>query len=665
VPRLERLEDRTLLNATPTKFVVPIGQSPNGTTTFATLAAAIAAATNNDVIQIEPGSAPGDISGTQAVPDLTIQGDVAMAGSLAGVPAFQVSALYTVPGGGSLALSNVNAGLTGSGSLTFVGSGDISSSTIAHVSSSAAVGVFFSAGANTSVNSVTNTTFDQQGGTGAPLNLVRVDISSTNPNSNTFTLDTFVANAGTGAGSLLLYNSPFQSPSVAVTDRISNNTFVANQGAGLGSLFLDQAVCTGLTVQGNTFVGADTTGSHTAIRLDPSPSGVAAGASILNNVINMTGLDSFGIFIPGSGSSGGSNTFTVNNNQISTGGTTNLGIGLLIFQGTSAAVTVTAQGNDVHNNQTGVQVDYNGAGPVPIIDLGGGGTSAGGNNFRGTPAAGVASGAVIVGNASTNPAAPATISAEHNIFSGAPNVSNFGLNVTIDTANPLTGNAAFVQVLYQGLLGRTGDLSNPADAGFWASALDAGALSQADVAQGVALSTEALDRFINGLYLRLLRRDAEAGGQAFWLGLLRGGGTLEQVIAGIAGSAEYQGMNSPDLPFVGSLYFNLLGRDGSAGEAQFWAGQLPALGAAGVAEGFVDSAEFRTAVVQQLYGAPSALTTLGQARAVFSLFPNLLHRRGDSAVADPTGVSGWVNSGLSLGTIQLAFLSGPEFFSNG
>jgi hypothetical protein len=653
-PQLEPLEDRTLLNATPTKLVVPIDQSPNGTTTFATLAAAMAAATNNDVIQIEPGSAPGDVSGTQAVTNLTIQGDLAAAGSLTGIPAFQVSAPYTVPGGSSLTLSNVNAGLVGSGTFTFVGSGNISSSTIADLTSSATTGAFFNQGANTSVNSVTNTTFAQEGGTGAPLTLVQVNISSTNPNSNTFTLDTFVANASTTGGRLLFYNSPFSSPSVAVTDRISNNTFVANPGANLVTLFQDQAVCTGLTVQGNTFV----TSSRTAISLNPFTNGVAASASILNNVINTTGLAPVGIDVAVGGSSGSSGSFTINNNQISTSGTANGGTGLLITQ-TSAgvAITVTAQGNDFHNNQTGVRVSYNGTGPSPTIDLGGGGTSAGGNNFRGTPA----TGAIIA--TGTNPAAAATINARNDIFSGAPNVSTGGLpNVTIDTANPLTGNAAFVQVLYQDLLGRTGDLNSSSDAGAWVNALNAGTLNQAGVARDVALSTEALDRLVNGLYLRLLRRNAAAGELPEWVGFLQNGGTIEQVIVEIVSSPEDAGLNGSGQFFVQSLYRNLLGRVGSASEVQGWLNVLPALGTAGVAEGFVTSPEFRTAVVVQLYGPPSALTTLGQAQAVFSLFPNLLHRGAGPTAAE---VSGWVNSGLSLGAIELGFLSSPEFFSNG
>jgi hypothetical protein len=448
-----------------------------------------------------------------------------------------------------------------------------------------------------------------------------------------------------------------------VTDKISNNTFVASQGADLAELFLDLAVCTGLTVQGNTFVETDTSRDSTAaIYLNPDPTGVAASASIRNNVINMTGQTPIGIFITGAGTPGASNTFTINNNLISTGGTANGGTGLSINQGTAGdAVTVRAQGNDFHNNQIGIAVAYNATGPSPTIDLGGGGTSTGSNNFRRTPAASTTAGAIIA--TGTNPAAAATINAQKDIFSGTPNVSANGLaNVSIVTTSPLTGNTAFVQIVYQDLLGRTGNLSSNSDAGGWVSALNAGTLNQASVAQGIALSTEALDRSVTGLYVRLLHRNADAGGLARWVALLQKGGTIEQVIVGIVSSPEYASRNGSGLSFVQSLYLNLLGRVGSGSEVQGWVNALPTLGTAGVVERFVTSMEFRTDGVLQLYGAPSALTTLGQAQAVFSLAPNLLHRPGTPTA---TEVSDWVSSGLSLEAIELGFLSSSEFFSNG
>src|SRR6266436_6686719 len=57
---LEALESRTLLN---NRFVVPVGVPVDNVNTFATLQAALTTATVNagDVIQIEPGSSPGNI----------------------------------------------------------------------------------------------------------------------------------------------------------------------------------------------------------------------------------------------------------------------------------------------------------------------------------------------------------------------------------------------------------------------------------------------------------------------------------------------------------------------------------------------------------------------------------------------------------------------------
>src|SRR5262245_8366684 len=76
--QVEALEERVVLN---NRFVVPAGLPVNNSSNFATLQAALTTPglAAGDVIQIEPGSTPGQITGAAlkmpAVANLTIQGD--------------------------------------------------------------------------------------------------------------------------------------------------------------------------------------------------------------------------------------------------------------------------------------------------------------------------------------------------------------------------------------------------------------------------------------------------------------------------------------------------------------------------------------------------------------------------------------------------------------
>src|SRR5262249_15181963 len=113
--RVEELEGRIALN---NRFVVPAGFA-DGVTNFATLSAALS--TNGlvagDIIQIEPGSNPGDVATNPAaaqVSNLTIQGDPAA--GLTAIPGFTISGAFNVAGGQTgFALKGVNVRLIGSG----------------------------------------------------------------------------------------------------------------------------------------------------------------------------------------------------------------------------------------------------------------------------------------------------------------------------------------------------------------------------------------------------------------------------------------------------------------------------------------------------------------------------------------------------------------------
>jgi hypothetical protein len=202
----------------------------------------------------------------------------------------------------------------------------------------------------------------------------------------------------------------------------------------------------------------------------------------------------------------------------------------------------------------------------------------------------------------------------------------------------------------------------------WVNALPA--LGTAGVATGILRSPEADARLVDALYLKILGRAADPAGETGWVNLLEQGASEEQVAAAFLSSPEFAARAamlatapaSPNLDrtYIDALYAVLLGRTASAGEIGGWLGVLPALGRSGVAKAFMGSVEFRGDVIGSLYfsSAPMQLVPLA------GIAPNLLHR---TAAASAAETAGWVNSGMDILSIEVAFagLSGGEFFNDG
>lgn len=73
--------------------------------------------------------------------------------------------------------------------------------------------------------------------------------------------------------------------------------------------------------------------------------------------------------------------------------------------------------------------------------------------------------------------------------------------------------------------------------------------------------------WVKSLYLKYMGRAADAGGLNGYINFLAGSGTIEQVIDGLVGSAEYfarHGNNNTQ--FVQGLYHDILGRSASNAE---------------------------------------------------------------------------------------------------
>jgi probable HAF family extracellular repeat protein len=205
----------------------------------------------------------------------------------------------------------------------------------------------------------------------------------------------------------------------------------------------------------------------------------------------------------------------------------------------------------------------------------------------------------------------------------------------------LTGNERFVEALYLADLGRTGDVHNTSDAGYWVNLLSGGALDQAAVAAGVLHSHEGQTHLVTTWYQTYLGRQPVNGEEQYWVSQLAQGKTDEQVLSGILGSDEFFNRTGTAEGYVQGLYQQLLNRSGNAAEVAYWVNQLPQLGRQGVAQGFLEASEFRADQIEGYYNA-------------------LLHRPDDLS-----GLNFWLSSNLDINADRLGFEGSAEFYSNG
>jgi hypothetical protein len=546
-----------------------------------------------------------------------------------------------------LTLGNLNIGLGGSGALTFNANGAIAKSIITDVNSSATQAITF----NGTTDSLTSSTVINDGATVGELLLVTPGASGTN---NLISENTFVANGKTNF--LVGYMPP---AATTAKDQVMNNAFIGNKGTSIQQMVFVTGPLSGLTIQGNAFSDPD----NGVIAIDVG-GGATQSTQIIGNVINLTGASStFGIAVFG-GTANTTTTAVIANNVVNTN---NAGEGLVFDLGATATSVLDAQvqGNDLHNNLIGFFVPASTTGStasVAGIDLGGGSQgSLGGNNFRGFTAPATASAAAILISNAQSSTLTGALSAKLNSFATGVTPSTVvfatGSGATISVTSPLSANAAFVDALYNDFLGRAGNTSSNTDAGNWINLLNSGAATIASVANSIIGSAESLSRVVNGLYLKLLNRNADSGGLSNFVAMLQKGTSLEQVIAALMTSAEYDTRYGSRGAFVQSLFQVLLGRTGSGSEVAAWENNVSMLGRTAVINLFLQSSEFRTDVVRALFGftpAPFA--------SVASLFPNLLHRTSPPTAAD---VNAFVNSGLSIGGVVQAIASSNEFFQNG
>ncbi|HEV3447805.1 MAG TPA: hypothetical protein VG099_24425, partial [Gemmataceae bacterium] len=223
------------------------------------------------------------------------------------------------------------------------------------------------------------------------------------------------------------------------------------------------------------------------------------------------------------------------------------------------------------------------------------------------------------------------------------NTSEFSAAIPV-----LTANQRFVRALFLDELGRSGDLSNPNDAGAWVNALTNNTLTPAGVASGLEHAPEARTHLVTGWFQTYLGRLPANGEEQGLVTMLLQGQTEEQVLSRILGSQEFFNhaqtliaSGTPQERLVQALYQLLLKRTGSPGEVAGWIKVLPQLGAQGMALDFLTSSEFRINLFTSYYNT-------------------LLHRAPDTI-----GLLNWILSNLDADTVRLGFESSAEFFANG
>lgn len=185
--------------------------------------------------------------------------------------------------------------------------------------------------------------------------------------------------------------------------------------------------------------------------------------------------------------------------------------------------------------------------------------------------------------------------------------------------------------LYEGILGRDADQGG---AQSFTGLVEAGT-SLTDIANAFLNSAEfggaAIEASIDSLYTSLLGRGADGAGSDSWEAIIANGGSLADVAAGIAGSAEAQELDQSNDDFVRELYTNALGRPADDAGLDAWVNQLFNGTSRGeVAAGIVGSAE--------------------AAAKIDSDFIDGLYQSAVGRTADTAGKAGWTEVLANGGT---------------
>ncbi|HET6884215.1 MAG TPA: DUF4214 domain-containing protein [Pirellulales bacterium] len=185
----------------------------------------------------------------------------------------------------------------------------------------------------------------------------------------------------------------------------------------------------------------------------------------------------------------------------------------------------------------------------------------------------------VSGSSITGVGATFSVAGSHTYAQGG----NYTLTITISDTDGATGsiNASavvptahqrYVTAVYNDVLSRAPD---PSGLQFWSQLLDSGTQISA-VAHSIANSAEYYANFvIKPAYLSLLGRAADDAGVTYWVQQMQNGRTDQQIQAGFISSDEfYASAGGTDKAWVDAVYLKLLGRPADPGGESNWLGEL-------------------------------------------------------------------------------------------
>lgn len=193
-------------------------------------------------------------------------------------------------------------------------------------------------------------------------------------------------------------------------------------------------------------------------------------------------------------------------------------------------------------------------------------------------------------------------------------------------------NASFVRAAHEDLLARSATADEVVQqAGY----LDVGG-TRGTLLGRLTTSDEWLGSIVTGFYADTLDRAPDADGLAFWVGALRSGrSTVAQVAASFYASPEYYGRfgppsNGTTAQWIIDLYSEILGRNPTSEDVDYWVGQANAHG--------------RSWVAGRLYGSLES-----RRDRVTALHDHLLGR-----APEPDGLAFWAGRIATTGDLALA-----------
>jgi len=205
--------------------------------------------------------------------------------------------------------------------------------------------------------------------------------------------------------------------------------------------------------------------------------------------------------------------------------------------------------------------------------------------------------------------------------------------------------------LYDGILGRDADVGGAKQ---WTTQINEGT-SLSTIAQNFLNSAEYTDgdntAFIDTLYGALLGRSVgeDTAGAQNWLGVLAKGGSLVDVVTGIATSQEAIAKDSTNGAFVQALYSAALDREADTDGLSSWIGQLVnGASRAEVAAGILGSSEAAEKSTDNFLN---------------DLYVKALGRTEDQAAADVAGKAGWAEAlanGASHADVAIGIIGSQE-----